>query len=242
MGVCIDNGVLPSTVENLYERLSIRQFAPVAEIKAAYHELARLFHPDMHHDECMDDNELKEFLGKEFRAVQEAWDILRTPAKKAEYDRRLGLTKRSSRIKEREDVFSSFEKDFRYIPEVDSQLSGKQIRGLEYLDTLIGSGQIRASEFGELLGGLDFCMFCRDIIPKRIVTVSCRENSFYHFNDYVHKLFSHGLRAAIIGYSHKHFKGFDYHPDAIKESYRMMVIPLYDLLKISRLEKQVLWQ
>lgn len=62
-----------------YKTLGVSRSASADEIRKAYRELARKFHPDLHPD----DAEAK----KKFQEVQSAFDILNDPKKKEMYDR-----------------------------------------------------------------------------------------------------------------------------------------------------------
>lgn len=68
--------------ETYYDILSVRPDASVQEITASYRSLAKILHPDV--CESPDAEEL-------FKAVNEAYQILRDPAKREEYDESLVL-------------------------------------------------------------------------------------------------------------------------------------------------------
>src|SRR5260221_3487614 len=65
--------------QEYYELLGIPRGADDAAIKAAYRRLAKEHHPDRHNG-CSD----KE---AQFKAINEAYDILKDPQKHAAYDR-----------------------------------------------------------------------------------------------------------------------------------------------------------
>src|SRR5260370_37208970 len=65
--------------QEYYELLGIPRGADDAAIKAAYRRLAKEHHPDRHNG-CSD----KE---AQFKAINEAYDILKDPQKRAAYDR-----------------------------------------------------------------------------------------------------------------------------------------------------------
>jgi len=65
-------------LKNYYEILGVRQEAPPEEVKRAYRKLARKYHPDVSQET---DSEAK------FKEVNEAWEVLKDPQKKAQYDR-----------------------------------------------------------------------------------------------------------------------------------------------------------
>ncbi|KAJ4827674.1 hypothetical protein Tsubulata_044193 [Turnera subulata] len=79
---CYNIAAAPSsTPSSLYEVLGIHMGASRQEIKAAYRRLARTLHPDV--------NGEKENTTCEFIRVNEAYQTLSDPAKRADYDRRL---------------------------------------------------------------------------------------------------------------------------------------------------------
>ena len=65
--------------QDYYDLLGIQRGADEAAIKAAYRRLAKECHPDRHHG-CRDQE-------ARFKAINEAYDILKDPQKRAAYDR-----------------------------------------------------------------------------------------------------------------------------------------------------------
>src|SRR5213082_28747 len=65
--------------QDYYELLGIQRGADEAAIKAAYRRLAKECHPDRHNG-CRDQE-------ARFKAVSEAYDVLKDPQKRAAYDR-----------------------------------------------------------------------------------------------------------------------------------------------------------
>lgn len=64
--------------KDYYKILGVAEAAPAGEIKAAYRKLARKFHPDV-----------SKVAGAEekFKELREAYEVLKDPVKRAEYDR-----------------------------------------------------------------------------------------------------------------------------------------------------------
>jgi curved DNA-binding protein len=65
--------------EDYYETLGVSRTASAEDIRKAYRELARKYHPDLHPD----DDSAKE----KFKQVQNAFDVLNDPSKREMYDR-----------------------------------------------------------------------------------------------------------------------------------------------------------
>ena len=65
--------------EDHYQTLGVPRTASAEDIRKAYRELARKYHPDLHPD----DDAAKE----KFKQVQAAFDVLNEPSKREMYDR-----------------------------------------------------------------------------------------------------------------------------------------------------------
>jgi DnaJ-class molecular chaperone len=65
--------------EDYYETLGVSRTASAEDIRKAYRELARKYHPDLHPD----DDAAKE----KFKQVQNAFDVMNDPSKREMYDR-----------------------------------------------------------------------------------------------------------------------------------------------------------
>lgn len=70
---------MPVAFQDYYTTLGIARDAPAAEIKKAFRKLARLHHPDVATDKSTADAKFKE--------INEAYEVLGDPEKRAKYDR-----------------------------------------------------------------------------------------------------------------------------------------------------------
>ena len=73
---------------NHFEVLGLSRSAGEAEVKEAYFGLAKRFHPDVHHGDSLGD--LRDELEEVFIRLGEAYEVLRDPRKRGEYEERLG--------------------------------------------------------------------------------------------------------------------------------------------------------
>ena len=69
-----------------YELLHLRRDAATGEVKKAYHDTSRVFHPDANRDL---DNSLREAIRVISMRVCEAYSVLRNPRRRRAYDDRL---------------------------------------------------------------------------------------------------------------------------------------------------------
>lgn len=76
------------TFQDYYQTLGVDRSATEKEIKTAYRKLARQWHPDLHTEKDKDSAEEK------FKKINEAYEVLSDPEKRARYDR-LGANWRS---------------------------------------------------------------------------------------------------------------------------------------------------
>src|SRR5206468_2753179 len=67
---------------NHYEELGVLPDADAEEIRTAYRGLAKQLHPDLSDDDTSESKEA-------FLRLQEAYDVLRDPQRRADYDREL---------------------------------------------------------------------------------------------------------------------------------------------------------
>jgi hypothetical protein len=70
-----------------FELLRIGRDATAAQVREAYFELARRFHPDAHHEPALSD--LRDPLEQVFRRLGEAYEVLSEPEARARYEREL---------------------------------------------------------------------------------------------------------------------------------------------------------
>lgn len=114
------------TYQDYYKILGVDRNATDKEIKAAYRKLARKWHPDLHTGKAKEEAEEK------FKQINEAYEVLKDPEKRAKYDR-LGAGWQAGQ-------------DFRPPPDLD---------GFEFYTNFEG-GAGGFSDFFELLfGGAD---------------------------------------------------------------------------------------
>jgi tetratricopeptide (TPR) repeat protein len=73
---------------NHFEVLGLSRSVGEAEVKEAYFRLAKLFHPDVHHGASLGD--LRDKLEDIFIRLGQAYEVLRDPRKRSEYEERLG--------------------------------------------------------------------------------------------------------------------------------------------------------
>lgn len=83
-----------SSSADFYEVLGVTRHASTAEIKAAYYQLAKKFHPDRHHQR--DSGELRNKLETLFALITHAYDTLSQPSDRASYEEKIRKASGSS--------------------------------------------------------------------------------------------------------------------------------------------------
>jgi len=79
-------------MENYYKILDVHPKASQAEIKERYRFLANAYHPDK-----FATSEHKNRAEEQFKKINQAYQVLSVPAKRADYDRKLGLISPATR-------------------------------------------------------------------------------------------------------------------------------------------------
>jgi DnaJ-class molecular chaperone len=72
-------------MDNYYQTLGVNQTVTPDNLKKAYRNLAKKWHPDKHSAEN------KQQAENVFKKLSEAFDVLSDPSKRSEYDMRLGM-------------------------------------------------------------------------------------------------------------------------------------------------------
>jgi len=70
-----------------YQLLEARREASTSELKQAYYQLSRRFHPDVHRHQMAEVRGAAERVAKR---LTEAWSVLRDPRRRRSYDAKLG--------------------------------------------------------------------------------------------------------------------------------------------------------
>ncbi len=192
--------VRPSKISSYYERLVLENFTNDENgIKKAYRAQAFIWHPDRNHG-------YKREAENEFIALDEAYQTLINPARKAIYDQKL---RQELEQNEKPNGWQSTQRNaqraaraarsFVTLQYIDSWLSPEQKAKVDYLDFLIDSGQISLTGFGDvyMANWEKACDYCHEGKLSRSATISYKNNSMGLHETYAHSLLAHGARAVI---------------------------------------------
>jgi CheY-like chemotaxis protein len=117
-----------------YEVLGVKADAPPAEIKAAYYEAVKKYHPDVHPH--LGDASLKDKLDYIFSYLSVAYSTLSSPEKRREYDKVLALKPaRLAAVKDK--ARSAFEEGRNYLSEKNYQGAEHFFKVAIYYDATI---------------------------------------------------------------------------------------------------------
>lgn len=86
-----------SVQKTLYEVLSVSEDATYEEIRAAYRSAALNTHPDKAQT-TLESSSVPSTEQQEFSSVQKAWEVLRHPTSRADYDKQLQSSRQSIEI------------------------------------------------------------------------------------------------------------------------------------------------
>ncbi len=121
--------------KDYYEILGVPKNATQDEIRKAYKKLIKKWHPDLHPDN-------KEEAERKFKEIQEAYEVLSDPEKRAMYDKfgyvgdvppSGGYEYRSGRIPSLEEIIKEFFGDF-------GGFFGREFAGSDIFDIFLGEG------------------------------------------------------------------------------------------------------
>jgi curved DNA-binding protein CbpA len=142
----IDEMLLRFETAGAYEILSVNTEASPAEIQAAYHELARRFHPDRFQSEAFSDEDRSK-AERVFASINTAYTTLRDPASRAGYDeKRLAReslveaaqkAKTTARIDEQEQVEALFQQGRLMLSQREFEKAAEQLRSCVWLQPQI---------------------------------------------------------------------------------------------------------
>ena len=124
----IDANHMIDTEHTLYSRLHITPDASMNDIAHAYHKLAKMFHPDRNKSPHAE---------KIFRGVAEAYETLKDPNKRAEYDMKLAANKDKNRyssdpsvsMHQAREIFQMFEQMFAWKSPFGSMIGVPSMEG-----------------------------------------------------------------------------------------------------------------
>ena len=109
--------------DTLYEILGVDNKATTAEIKRAFRNKARSFHPDKNKDKL-------EWARNEFGKISNAYEVLSDPVKRDDYDKNMYSNSYFDKdwYSNFEEFFNSFEDDFKIWDDEDIELSWGDVK------------------------------------------------------------------------------------------------------------------
>ena len=121
------SSVSDDSPKNHYELLGVQPSASAQEIRRAYRELSKLYHPDT--------TELSDAIAtQKFQALNEAYGTLSSPEQRLNYDHKIGYSRlyvsQSPRDLASPPGKSSFESRYTYLDPTDRPLSAGEIFAL----------------------------------------------------------------------------------------------------------------
>ncbi len=121
------NSVSDDSPKNHYELLGVKPTASAQEIRRAYRELSKLYHPDT--------TELSSAIAtQKFQALNEAYGILSNPEQRLSYDHKIGYSRfyvsQSPQDVDNGSGKVSFESRYTYLDPTDRPLSAGEIFAL----------------------------------------------------------------------------------------------------------------
>lgn len=122
------NSVSEDTPKNHYQLLGVKPTASAQDIRRAYRELSKLYHPDT--------TELaSDVATRKFQALNEAYGVLSNPEQRLTYDEKIGYSRiyvsqapRDMETRDRKD--QPFESRYSYLDPTDRPLSPGEIFAL----------------------------------------------------------------------------------------------------------------
>jgi curved DNA-binding protein CbpA len=119
-----------------FEVLGLKRNVSEAEVKDAYFRQAKRFHPDVHHGSSLTD--LHDQLEAVFIRLGEAYDVLRDPRRRSDYEERLGRVRASGSATPAAGTAAATRGSAARDPEDDAQIAEDAIRRAQKLFEIAG--------------------------------------------------------------------------------------------------------